>query len=121
MTATQTLRRVDIVVAVRLQCCRYLGASRHAEVCRASRRSFGVEVMLWRLVLMAALVSGAQTAALAQAWPTRPVHVLVPQSAGGALDIVTRAVAEQLTIRLGQPMVVENRTGAGNTIAMAAV
>jgi len=76
--------------------------------------------MLRRLVLIAALLCGAQTAALAQAWPTRPVHVLVPQSAGGALDIVTRAVAEQLTVRLGQPVVVENRTGAGNTIAMAA-
>jgi tripartite-type tricarboxylate transporter receptor subunit TctC len=77
--------------------------------------------MLCRLVLIAALICGAETAALAQGWPTRPVHVLVPQSAGGALDIVTRAVAEQLTVRLGQPVVVENRTGAGNTIAMAAV
>jgi tripartite-type tricarboxylate transporter receptor subunit TctC len=77
--------------------------------------------MSCRLVLIAALLCGAETAALAQGWPTRPVHVLVPQSAGGALDIVTRAVAEQLTVRLGQPVVVENRTGAGNTIAMAAV
>src|SRR5262245_60368890 len=55
------------------------------------------------------------------AWPTREVHVLVPQSAGSALDIVTRSVMEQVAPRLGQPIVVENRVGAGNTIAMAAV
>jgi tripartite-type tricarboxylate transporter receptor subunit TctC len=54
-------------------------------------------------------------------WPTREVHVLVPQSAGSALDIVTRSVMEQVAPRLGQPIVVENRVGAGNTIAMAAV
>jgi tripartite-type tricarboxylate transporter receptor subunit TctC len=47
--------------------------------------------------------------------------VVVPQSAGSALDIVTRSVMEQLSTRLGQPIVVENRTGAGNTIAMGAV
>ena len=75
-----------------------------------------------RLALIAALLSlvGGGDAS-AQSWPTRPVQVLVPQSAGSALDIVTRSVTEQLAARLAQPFVVENRTGAGNTIAMAAV
>jgi tripartite-type tricarboxylate transporter receptor subunit TctC len=56
-----------------------------------------------------------------QAWPIRDIHVFVPQSAGSALDLVARAVMEQVAPRLGQPIVVENRVGAGNTIAMAAV
>jgi tripartite-type tricarboxylate transporter receptor subunit TctC len=58
---------------------------------------------------------------VAPIWPTRDVHVLVPQSAGSALDLVTRSVMELVAPRLGQPIVVENRLGAGNTIAMAAV
>src|SRR5882757_1941538 len=67
----------------------------------------------------AAAQSSAPTSAAS--WPTRDIHVLVPQSAGSALDIVTRSVMEQVAPRLGQSIVVENRTGAGNTIAMAAV
>ncbi len=60
-------------------------------------------------------------AASAQEWPARPIHAIVPQSAGSSLDIVPRAVFEQVSAALGQPIVVENRVGAGNTIAMAAV
>jgi tripartite-type tricarboxylate transporter receptor subunit TctC len=71
------------------------------------------------LTILASNLALAQSAS--QSWPTRDVHVLVPQSAGSALDIVTRAVMEQVSPRLGQSIVVENRTGAGNTIAMAAV
>jgi tripartite-type tricarboxylate transporter receptor subunit TctC len=63
----------------------------------------------------------ALSGASAQSWPTRQIVSVVPQSAGSALDIITRAVMEQLATRLGQTIVVENRTGAGNTIAMAAV
>ena len=59
-------------------------------------------------------------AAFAQEWPTRQIQVFVPQSPGSALDIVTRAVMEQVSTQVGQPIIVENRTGAGNTIAMAA-
>jgi len=78
-----------------------------------------------RLVLALIFGAVALDPAFAQSdvrsWPSRDVHVLVPQSAGSALDIVTRAVMEQVAARIGQPVVVENRTGAGNTIAMAAV
>jgi hypothetical protein len=59
--------------------------------------------------------------AFAQEWPARPIHAIVPQSPGSSLDIVPRAVFEQLSGKLGQPIIVENRVGAGNTIAMAAV
>src|SRR5436190_10077069 len=69
-------------------------------------------------LLIATLTPGI---AWAQAWPSRQIHIFVPQSAGSALDLVTRAVTERLAERLGQAIVVENRVGAGNTIAMAAV
>jgi tripartite-type tricarboxylate transporter receptor subunit TctC len=71
------------------------------------------------LLLVLGFVS--PSVAISQEWPTRPIQIVVPQSAGSALDIVTRVVAEELSARLKQPVVVENRTGAANTIAMAAV
>src|SRR5262245_42651407 len=59
--------------------------------------------------------------ASAQDWPARPVRVIVPVSAGAATDILARAVFEQVSRQLGQPFVIENRPGAGNTLGMAAV
>jgi tripartite-type tricarboxylate transporter receptor subunit TctC len=63
----------------------------------------------------------AQTAAQAQSWPTKPVHVIVPFTAGSATDIMARTVSQRLAEQLGQPFVVENRPGAGGTIGVAAV
>lgn len=74
-----------------------------------------------RILLSLFLVPFVLNAAFAQGWPTRQIQTLVPQSPGSALDIVTRAVMEQVSAQLGQPIIIENRTGAGNTIAMAAV
>ena len=53
-----------------------------------------------------------------QTWPSRTVRVIVPLSAGSATDVVARAVMEQVSTQIGQPIVIENRTGAGNVIAM---
>jgi tripartite-type tricarboxylate transporter receptor subunit TctC len=54
--------------------------------------------------------------AVAQKWPERSIRFVVSQSAGNATDIIARVVADQLTNRLGQPVVVENRAGGGNVI-----
>jgi tripartite-type tricarboxylate transporter receptor subunit TctC len=57
----------------------------------------------------------------AQAWPTKPLRAIVPVGAGSSTDIVHRFVLEQLSAQLGQPIVVENRVGAGGTIGSAVV
>lgn len=59
--------------------------------------------------------------AFAQAWPTKPLRVIVAFTPGSATDILARTVSERLTAQLGQPVVVENRPGAGGTIGAAAV
>src|SRR5215472_2149632 len=59
--------------------------------------------------------------ARAQAYPTRPVRIVVGFAAGGAGDIVARLIAQWLSERLGQQFVVENRTGAASNIGTEAV
>jgi tripartite-type tricarboxylate transporter receptor subunit TctC len=68
------------------------------------------------LALAAALLLAAPAAA--QDWPTRPVRLVVGFPAGGPTDIPARIVAERIRAKLPQPVVVENRTGAGGRIAM---
>jgi tripartite-type tricarboxylate transporter receptor subunit TctC len=59
--------------------------------------------------------------ARAETYPTRPIHLIVPVPAGGTFDIVARLVAQSLSERLGQPIVIENRSGAGTNIGTAVV
>src|SRR6516165_10811350 len=59
--------------------------------------------------------------ARAQAYPTRPILVAVPFAPGGGTDIVARTVAEKMSKALGQQIIVENRPGAGGTIAIRQV
>jgi tripartite-type tricarboxylate transporter receptor subunit TctC len=73
------------------------------------------------LIAGAAFVAVAGSAALAQgAYPSRQVHILVPYPAGGGVDVVTRTLGEELSKQWGQSVVIENRPGAGGTIASRA-
>src|SRR5712691_13402804 len=75
-----------------------------------------------RVALMAIAIIGAGSRpALAQEWPTRPIRLVVGAGAGGGTDIAARLVAQPLSEILGQPVVVENRPGAGGMTAADAV
>ena len=76
--------------------------------------------MLARVLLSVALLAGTAQA-LAQAYPARPVRVIVAFAPGTTSDIIGRLFAERLGQAMGQPFVVENRTGAGGTIGAEAV
>ena len=54
--------------------------------------------------------------AFAQDWPTKPIHFITPYPPGGSSDIITRFVADRVTRLLGQPVIVENKPGAGATL-----
>ena len=70
------------------------------------------------VLLLAGLSANAQSDAQ---WPTKPVRIIVPTAAGGPTDYTARFLADELTTRLGQPFVIENRPGAGHQIGMTAV
>ncbi|MEJ5988578.1 tripartite tricarboxylate transporter substrate binding protein [Ramlibacter sp. PS3R-8] len=70
---------------------------------------------------LATLLTVASLAATAQAWPNRPVKVIIPFPPGGTLDAVGRQLAQKLGDQLGQPFVVENRPGGNGTIGADAV
>jgi len=71
------------------------------------------------------LVAGASVAlplaARAQAYPSKPIRIVVGYSAGGAVDIVARTVGQALSTALGQPVIIDNKPGAGTNIAVKAV
>ena len=78
--------------------------------------------MLRRAAAAAALLLALGTGnALAQAYPNRPVKIVVPYAAGGGTDALTRFIAKGLEQRLGQPFIIENRGGSGTTLGATMV
>ena len=76
--------------------------------------------MLARVAALVAFILAASTAPQAQTWPNRAVTVIVPFAAGVTGDIVARGLVEHLSAALGQPFVVDNRSGAGGNVGGAA-
>ena len=71
-----------------------------------------------RSAIGAAALAVASHAALAQAYPAKPITMNVPFAAGGSTDVIGRILAERMKVTLGQPVIVENVTGAGGTIGV---
>src|SRR5438046_8556711 len=75
---------------------------------------------LTRRSALASLAALAAAPAFAQAYPSRPISLLVPWAAGGSTDILARIVAQHLHQSMGQPVIIENRTGASGNIGTLA-
>jgi tripartite-type tricarboxylate transporter receptor subunit TctC len=78
---------------------------------------------IFKLTLAAVALSSAMTttASAQDTYPNKPIKVVVPFPAGGATDILTRAITEKLAQRIGQPVIIDNRPGAGANIGAATV
>jgi tripartite-type tricarboxylate transporter receptor subunit TctC len=89
-------------------------------------RRFKFELVEHSIVVLFALAAMTLAAAVpvpvqAQSWPSRPIKAFIPFAAGSATDIIPRAVFDQLGSELGQPIVVENRGGAGGALGVGEV
>src|SRR5581483_12145933 len=91
------------------------GLGPEEQIVQFSRRLF------LRLATGAVAVPALSGFASAQAYPSRPVRIVVGFAAGGPNDILARLIGQWLSERLGQPFVIENRPGAGSNIATEAV
>jgi tripartite-type tricarboxylate transporter receptor subunit TctC len=80
------------------------------------RRLLGIAAAASASPLLASLPARAQ-----DAWPSRPIHIVVPYPAGGSTDQLARAIQDSLSEQLGQPVVIENKAGAGGTVGTDAV
>ena len=86
-----------------------------------SGAGFIAAVAAWSAMLLPAAMLLAPETAQAQAFPARTVRIVVPQTPGGASDVLARVVGKKLADKWGQPVVVENRPGAGGNVGMEGV
>lgn len=75
-----------------------------------------MRLLIAALALAIALPAHAETS-----WPEKPVHIIVAFTPGSATDVIARAMSNELSAKLGQPVIIENKPGAGGTIAAAQV
>ena len=80
-----------------------------------------MSAMILRCAFVCMLTAIALADARAQSWPSRPITIVAPTPAGGPPDTIGRLIAERMKSVLGQPVVVENVTGAGGTLGVARV
>src|SRR6185503_14781730 len=108
-------------IAVRWWSARARAASRQVVRMRKVPEESSMNEWLARLTLAALVGLALPAVASAQDYPTHAIKVIVPFSPGGAVDGPMRLIAQELSKRLGQPVTVENRPGAGATIGSEAV
>ena len=77
--------------------------------------------LMFRLLAMAIVASVGLSTAHAQSWPSKPVRIIVPFPPGGTTDIVARSLGVELQKMWGQPVIIENRAGAGGNVGAEAV
>ncbi len=77
--------------------------------------------MIIKNIACATLLALTTALSPAQTFPTKPVRIVVPQTPGGASDALARIVGQKLSEKWGQPVVIENRAGAGGNIGMDVV
>jgi tripartite-type tricarboxylate transporter receptor subunit TctC len=77
--------------------------------------------MKYALIMVGILLAVSLPAAFAQDYPTKPIHIIVSYAPGGGTDVIARVLARKLNERLGPPVIVENRPGAGGNIGTEAV
>ena len=95
----------------------FLAAAAHVIVPRKTRREW-MKITCFATAAALAVIFGCATSAQAQVYPSRPVTIIVPFPAGGPTDTLGRILSERMRVSLGQPVVVENITGAGATIGV---
>lgn len=75
-----------------------------------------IMVTLSTCIVTVALIYSPERGRAAEGYPNRPIRIVVPVTAGGGPDVVSRIVADRLSTKLGQPVIVENKPGAGERI-----
>jgi tripartite-type tricarboxylate transporter receptor subunit TctC len=92
-----------------------------AATCKDARMRWKAPMLPGLLLLLVAPSSFARQAAPAQDYPTQPITLVIPFAAGGSSSIVARTVADKMSDALGRQIIIENRPGAGGTLATRAV
>src|SRR5438445_4325244 len=89
--------------------------------CRRLTQGARMSGKLGRSIIATLALCALPVGAQAQAWPSKPIRIIVPFTPGSGTDIIARTVTERLSPQIGQPIVIENRPGAVGTIGAALV